>query len=277
VASELADASAMSRGRRRPTAAARRPPRAVAAPAQPHASISAKLARGVRVQAIDALRGAAICLMLIYHACFDLRYYRLIIADFEHGAFWLGFRALIVTSFLLLVGVSLVLAGEAGLSRRKFWRRVGIIAACALAASVGSYLVFPRTFIYFGILHCIAVASVLAWPLWQRPWLALSLGAAVVIAGLTVALPAFDQRALSWIGFTTIKPPTEDFVPLFPWAGAVLIGVATGHLMMGERFAAWRRWISAPRWLTWLGRHSLVIYMIHQPVLLGLLWVIYGR
>jgi len=127
VASELADASAMSRGRRRPAAAARRPPRAVAAPAQPHASISAKLARGVRVQAIDALRGAAICLMLIYHACFDLRYYRLIIADFEHGAFWLGFRALIVTSFLLLVGVSLVLAGEAGLSRRKFWRRVGII------------------------------------------------------------------------------------------------------------------------------------------------------
>jgi len=181
VASELADASAMSRGRRRPAAAARRPPRAVAAPAQPHASISAKLARGVRVQAIDALRGAAICLMLIYHACFDLRYYRLIIADFEHGAFWLGFRALIVTSFLLLVGVSLVLAGEAGLSRRKFWRRVGIIAACALAASVGSYLVFPRTFIYFGILHCIAVASVLAWPLWQRPWLALSLGAALAL------------------------------------------------------------------------------------------------
>ena len=67
---------------------------------------------------------------------------------------------------------------------------IGVIAACALAASVGSYIVFPRTFIYFGILHCIAVASVLAWPLVRRPRIALAVGIAVIVAGLALSHPA---------------------------------------------------------------------------------------
>jgi uncharacterized membrane protein len=266
----------MSRRRAR-AAAERRSARAEAVAAASLSSTAAKLARGRRIQAVDALRGAAILLMIVYHFCFDLRYYRLIAADFEHGRGWLSFRALIVASFLLLVGVSLVLAGEAGMSKAKFGRRIAIIAGCAVAASIASYLVFPRTFIYFGILHCIVVASLLARPLWKQPKLALALGAIVIVAGLTLQFSAFDTRSLSWIGFTTTKPPTEDYVPLFPWAGVVLVGLYVGHQLMSGRFAAWRSWVSAPRWLPWLGRHSLIIYMIHQPILLGLLWLVYGR
>jgi uncharacterized membrane protein len=232
---------------------------------------------GRRIVAIDALRGVAIALMIAYHFCFDLRFYRVIVADFEHDPFWLGFRALIVTSFMLLVGISLVLADRARASPAHFWKRFAVIAGCALAASAGSYLVFPRTFIYFGILHCIAVTSVLAWPLTRRPVMAAVVGLAVIAAGLTLAHPAFDQRALSWLGFTTTKPPTEDFVPLAPWAGVVFIGLALGYALARANFQPLAPLNAAPRWLQWLGRHSLVIYMVHQPVLLGLLWLAVRR
>lgn len=270
----------MTRRRQRARAATRRSDTAAmpfaAAPAP--APAIPKLARGVRLAGIDALRGGAICLMIVYHFCFDLRHFRVIVgADFERDPFWLGFRAVIVASFLALVGVSLVLAAEARVSRVRFWRRVGVIAACALAASIGSYLVFPRTYIHFGILHCIAVASVLAWPLVRQPWVALVLGAAVIVAGVTLAYPAFDQRALSWIGFTTTKPRTEDYVPLLPWAGVVLIGIAIGHALARTRFRALAPLAGAPRWLQWLGRHSLAVYMVHQPILMGPMFVLFGR
>ena len=230
-----------------------------------------------RIVAVDALRGGALCLMFVYHFSFDLRYYRVIAADFEHDPFWLGFRALIVAAFMALVGVSLVLAYRAGATRRHFWRRIGVIAACAVAASAGSYVLFPRTFIYFGILHCIAVASILAWPLARHPRWALAVGIAVIAAGLAYANPLFDQRALSWLGFTTHKPATEDFVPLFPWAGVVLVGIAVGQALAHAAFRPLAPLARSPRWLTFLGRHSLVVYMVHQPILLGLLWIVAGR
>jgi len=212
--------------------------------------------------------------MVIYHFAFDLRFYRVIAADFEHDPFWLGFRALIVTSFLLLVGVSLVLADRAEAPPAHFWKRVGVIAACAVAASAGSWIVFPQTFITFGILHCIAAASILAWPLVRRPLLAFAIGIAVIAAGLALSHPFFDTRACSWLGFTTHKPATEDYVPLFPWAGVVFVGVAIGHALAGTGFRPLAPLAATPRWLTFIGRHSLVFYMIHQPLLLGALWLL---
>ncbi len=146
----------MSRKSRKPRAS-RQAVAAVGAPTAPSSS--------ERIAGVDALRGIALCLMFVYHFAFDLRFYGVTAADFEHDPLWLGFRALIVTLFMTLVGVSLVLADRAGATPAHFWRRVGVIGACALAVSVGSWIVFPRSYIYFGILHSIAVASVLARPL----------------------------------------------------------------------------------------------------------------
>lgn len=262
----------MSRHRQRERSLARQAG-AAAAPGAAAAGAAGTAAATGRRPAIDALRGIAICLMIVYHFSFDLRRYHLIAADFESDPFWLGFRALIVTSFLTLAGVSLVLADAAGTPPAKFAKRIALIIACALAVSVVSYVDAPRRFIYFGILHCIALASLLAWPLLRRPRAALAAGLAVVAAGLTLSHPAFDPRALSWLGFTTMKPPTEDYVPLAPWAGVVLIGIAVGHALVRSGFRGPGALAAAPQWLRWLGRHSLAVYMVHQPMLLGLLWL----
>ncbi len=216
-------------------------------------------------------------MMFVYHFAFDLRFYRVIAADFENDPFWLGFRALIVASFMTLVGVSLVLAADAGASRAHFWRRVAVVAACALAASIGSWLVFPQTYIYFGILHAITVASIVAAPFVRRPGIALAIGAAVIVAGVTLTHPAFDSRALSWIGFVTRKPATEDYVPLAPWAGFVFIGIALARALAVAHWRPVAPFARAPRALQWLGRHSLLVYMAHQPLFFGILWVLFGR
>lgn len=226
-----------------------------------------------RVVSIDALRGLAILAMIAYHFAFDLRYFGVIAADFENDRRWLSARAAIVTSFLLLAGIGLVLASRAGVSGKRFAKRVAVIALCALAASAGSYLVYPRTFIYFGVLHCIALSLILGRPLASRPRAAALLGVAIVVAGLALAHPLFDSPWLSWLGFTTRKPATQDYVPLFPWLGVVLIGIAVGHAALRAQLRP-LVWLSgSPRWLAWMGRHSLAIYMVHQPLLLGALWL----
>lgn len=236
---------------------------------------SSSVGRG-RLAGIDALRGLALCLMIIYHFSFDLTTFNVTATDFNHDPFWLSFRALIVTSFLLLVGVSLVLAQ--GASGATFWRRLALIGACAALVSLGSYLMFPSTFIYFGILHCIALSSFLARPFRARPQVAMILGILVIAVGLTFSSPFFDARPWHWIGLMTLKPATEDYVPLFPWFGVVLVGIWLADICKRDDFAALRpigRF--APAWLTFLGRHSLLVYMVHQPLLLALLWLALGR
>jgi uncharacterized membrane protein len=228
-----------------------------------------------RLAVIDALRGVALCLMLVYHFTFDLVWFKVLSADFNHDPFWLGFRGLIVSLFLGLVGVSLVLAHRAHPGMAAFWRRVAIIALCAVLVSVASYATFPDTYITFGILHCIAVASILARPLVNTPRLAVLAGIAIIALGNTVHLPLFDTPWLNWVGLMTHKPPTEDYVPLLPWLGVVLVGIGIGHWLLArepDRLTALSR--AVPAWLAWMGRHSLLIYLVHQPVLVGILRVL---
>ncbi|HHH35673.1 MAG TPA: DUF1624 domain-containing protein [Gammaproteobacteria bacterium] len=227
---------------------------------------------------VDVLRGLAIVLMIVYHFTFDLNYFHRVRVDFYHDPFWLNFRALIVSLFLGLVGVSLFLATRHGLDRARFLRRLGRVAGCAVLVSLGSYLVFPRSMIFFGILHFIAVASVLALPLVRFHWLNLVLGLALLALGLGVQHPLFDHPALQWVGLMTHKPVTEDYVPLFPWLGVVLLGIFAGRLLYREPLSALARWHSdhpLPRLLALGGRHSLLIYMVHQPLFFTVLGAIF--
>ena len=228
-----------------------------------------------RLAAIDGLRGFALCLMVVYHFSFDLAWFRVLRADFNHDPFWLGYRGIVVTLFVSLVGVSLVLARRAHPGPGAFWRRVALIAACAMLVSGASYIAFPQTFITFGILHCIAVSSILARPLVDSPRLALLTGIAIIAIGNTLRLPLFDTPWLHWVGMMTHKPATEDYVPLLPWLGVVLLGVAAGHwLLARETVAIAALGRATPAWLAWLGRHSLLIYLVHQPLLVGILRVV---
>ena len=242
----------------------------------PDTPAAAPVASG-RVPAIDALRGLAIVAMILYHLAFDLAYFRVTASDFYRDPFWLHARTLILSSFLLLAGVSLVLAQRSDSGRGRFWRHIAAIAACAVAVSLASYLIFPRSYIWFGVLHAIALSLILIRPLADHPRIALAAGIAAIAMGNLAASPWFDQRAWGWLGFMTAKPITEDYVPLFPWTGVMLLGIAVGHALVRNEFRAVAPLGRAPRVLAWLGRHSLAVYMLHQPLLIGLLFLAVRR
>jgi len=229
-----------------------------------------------RLGGLDAVRGLAVVAMVAYHFAFDLAYFRVTTQNFYRDPFWLHSRTAILSSFLLIAGISLVLAQNTPQGRARFRVHVARVAACAVAVTAGSYLVFPRSFIWFGVLHAIALSLVMIRPLAGRPWLALGVGIAVVIAGNAITSPAFDSRALGWIGFVTAKPITEDYVPVFPWTGVMLIGIAAGHVLLRHGFAGVAPLARLPAMLRWLGRHSLAVYMLHQPLLFGALWIAVG-
>ena len=234
-----------------------------------------------RIPLIDALRGAAIVMMVAYHFSFDLNYFGVLQQNFYQDAFWTTSRNIILGSFLALVGVSLALAAAHGIRWPAYGRRLATIAACAIMVSAGSYFMFPKSWIYFGVLHFIAVAGI-AGLVFVRLHLAnLLVGAALIAGGALFASPVFDQPWLNWVGLMTRKPVAEDYVPLLPWFGVVLVGMFMGQqLLQARRLAPARGWHAAGpvgRALELAGRHSLAIYMLHQPLLLGILYLLVGH
>ena len=226
----------------------------------------------------DLLRGVTLLAMIAYHFCFDLATFGWIDADFGGDWRWIVFRTPILGSFLFIAGFSLALAAAAGVSSAQFAQRLARLAGAAALVSAGSWLMFPQSFIWFGVLHGILVMSVLTRPLLRwGAWL-IPLGIAIVVAGQTLHFAWFDHPAVRWIGLMTFKPRTEDYVPLFPWWGLLLAGAGTGCLVLAR--PAWRAAlgrIAGPAgtgWIGWLGRHSLAVYLIHQPVLIGALMAV---
>jgi len=230
-----------------------------------------------RIPAIDSLRGLAIIAMVVYHFCFDLRHFGFIAADMNRDPFWLHARTAILSSFLLLAGISLVLAQRDARGRDRFWRHIGRVAAAALLVTAASYVVFPQRYIWFGVLHAIAISLVLVRPLASRPALALTIGIVLVAAGNSWTSAWFDNRTWGSLGFMTAKPATEDYVPLAPWTGVILLGMALAHPLQRNGFRALAPLARWPGWLRAMGRHSLAIYLIHQPLLFGVLYVIAKR
>jgi len=231
--------------------------------------------RSSRVDAVDCARGLALIGMAAYHLSWDL-------ADFRLASPMLPFtppmRLLshtVASAFLALVGVSLALAHRKGLNARAFWRRLAIVVGAAALVTVGSYFFAPGEAITFGILHCIAAASLAALPFVLAPaWASLAVGVAAIAAPFLIRSTLFDSAWLLWLGLGERLPNTLDWRPLLPWAGVVFLGLGAARLPGAiDRLTAPSRWRagSAPaRAMCFAGRHSLPIYLVHQPVLIGL-------
>jgi len=232
---------------------------------------------GLRYPLIDVLRGSAIFMMIAFHFCFDLSTFGYANFDFYNSSFWLNFQILIVSIFTFVMGMSFQLAHQHQLNWTKFFKRLGLLGICALLITISTYLVNGDRFIYFGILHFIFAASILAIPFIRLYWSNLILGSGILLANVLYQNPAFNQIYLQWIGFMTYKPATDDYEPVIPWFGMVLLGmffarwaIINGNLKI---FSSWTTTSRPTKVLRFAGIHSLLIYMLHQPLFYGLFYL----
>lgn len=239
--------------------------------------------RAPRILLIDTLRGIALIAMATYHFTWDLEFFGYVDPGTATQGFFRLYARAIASSFLFLAGVSLVLAHGRGIRWKAFGKRLAIVAGAALAISIATLFAFPQEWIYFGILHNIALSSLIGVAFLRLPLVLAFAVPMLIVAAMVVdaiVMPGilqsalFDTRWLAWIGLAELPPRSNDYVPLFPWLAALLTGIAATRLAVAcgwtGRLAGVQR---NDTMLAKAGRHSLVIYLVHQPILIALVYL----
>lgn len=217
----------------------------------------------MRAGFLDSLRGIAVIWMVIFHSCYDMRMLGMINWDFSHG-FWYAFPRVIAFTFLFCVGMSLNYSHTPKINWPSLGKRSLKLGAAALIISISTYFMFPQQWIFFGTLHCILVGSILGALVVNHRKIAATL------MGIILILQYVMDYDIKWVS-SILQRPSMDFIPIYPWFWAILLGIIIGpHLSKNRHIAA----IKAPRGLKFLGTHSLKIYLLHQPIIYGTLWVI---
>lgn len=235
---------------------------------------------------IDALRGVAIVMMVVYHLLWDLWVFRVLPDIVLYAGFWKYFQRTTASLFLIVVGVSLTISynravearGTDGLYKKFLLRgafvfSLGVIITLVLFA-VRSFTGFD-VHVEFGILHLIGFSIAAAYPFIRGTWINLILWAVFFTAGYFVQNIHVDTVWLVWLGLTPRLYAPVDFFPVIPYFGVVLLGIFLGNTLYpdGARAFLLPEWsgLLPIRGLEYLGQHSLLIYMVHQPILFGLL------
>jgi uncharacterized membrane protein len=237
----------------------------------------------VRWWEIDTARGVAIVMMVIFHLMWDLWYFGVLPNVVLYAGFWKYFQRTTAITFLVLVGVSLTVSyhrarrqsvAGASVFSGFFWRGLRILGLAAALSLVvwGAGL----GYVHFGVLHLIGVSIILAYPLLGQRWLNLLLWGAFFVAGSYVQFQRVDFPWLVWLGLRPAGYAPNDYFPLIPWFGVVLLGVFSGNILYNGNSRLFPlsdlSHIQPVRLLRFLGRRSLLIYLIHQPLLLAILW-----
>lgn len=241
--------------------------------------MSERPARSARLWEVDAARGVAVVAMIIFHLMWDLDYTGLSGVNVFSPP-WQIFARGIGTSFAFLLGLSLWLVAVR-LPPRDLWRyavrRSITIIALGLLITAGTYAFVGDAYVRFGILQLLGSMLILSLPFITAPlWLTIGAGLAMIAVGAYLTTLSAPFPWLLAVGVAQAGVEMVDYYPLLPWGGAALLGVACGRLSYPDgrrRLALTDLSAVAPvRALRFLGRHSLLIYLLHQPVLLGALF-----
>lgn len=240
-----------------------------------------------RLWEVDTLRGYAIVEMVFFHFMWDLNFFGVYQGQMLAGP-WQWFARNIATLFIFTMGLSMTLSysrerQKLGHGRLfgKYLRRGAIVFGWGLVITAATYFFIGRGFVIFGILHAIGLSIIVAYPFLRiNHWASLAAGVAVILAGIYVDGLRSESPWLIWLGVKQVGVSMVDYYPMLPWFGVALLGVFAGQSL----YPAGRRSFALPHWndaapvrgLRFLGRHSLLIYLIHQPILIGGLMALVG-
>jgi len=228
---------------------------------------------------IDLLRGLAIIKMVIFNYSFALLY--LGIYTFKEGLMFPGVAAAV---FIFLVGLCLTISYNRVRKKKqkeiykKYFSRGLKIFGYGILITVITFLAFPEAFVIFGILHLIGISIILGQFFLKFKKLNLFLGLLIIVLGFYLQNFSFDFPWLLWLGLTPASLYTFDYFPILPWFGITLLGIFFGNVLYknGKRRFKIKDFsnFSVIRFLTFLGRKSLIIYLLHQPLLILVLLIL---
>lgn len=224
----------------------------------------------IRIWEIDCLRGTAIVLMIVFHLIVDLKDFFSYNVDYL-GGFWFYVGKLSALLFILAAGISCTL------NTKTLLKHGGKVFLWGMVLTAVTYFYNPLTYIRFGILHFLG-CSIISYKFISaiRPfWLFLT-GVILLVVGYAFSPATVNSPYLFPLGLITSTFASIDYYPLIPWYGAFLIGAAAGKGLYVKRQSLLPN-IFAPRLVTYLGKHSLIIYLIHQPLLLAILYAIHYK
>lgn len=232
-----------------------------------------------RLWEIDMMRGVAIVMMVVYHFMWDLRG----LAGYDinvYTGFWHIWQQITANFFIGIAGVSLTLSygraknrdGKTSSSWGKFVIRGAVVLTWGLVVSVVTYFVDPSHYVRFGILHLIGVSIIIAYPFLRFRWLNLVLGIMLLLMAQIIPFFGLDNPWLAPLGLNAFPPQSFDYFPLIPWFGVVLLGIFLGNSLYTDG----QRRFNLPdignafgiRTLRLLGQNSLLIYLLHQPIMI---------
>ena len=242
-----------------------------------------------RLWEVDTLRGFAIVEMIFYHFVWDLNFFGLYDGNLLVGP-WQWFARSIAIIFLFVMGVSLSLSYDSYQQKRgqpapflKYLYRGLQVFGLGLLITIGTYFFVGPSFVVFGILHLLGASIILGYPFLRfNKWVSLGAGLTMILTGLYLDTIFVSHSWLIWLGVKQIGRGMVDYYPLFPWAGFALLGIFAGRSLYHRgqlRFALPDlSQASLGRGLRFLGRHSLLIYLVHQPLIIGMFMALgYGR
>lgn len=219
----------------------------------------------MRFWEIDFARGIAVILMLIFHLFFDAYYFGKFPLE---GIFWYIFPRFIGGMFIFISGFTFSIAYRQ--LKRSFFERILKFLLVASGITLATYLFAPERVVVFGIIHFFALASILGILFIGKPFLSLSVGILSLFANLYVSEFRTKEPYLLWLGIMPSGFQTLDYYPMIPWFGVFLIGMFFGH------YYSKRPSIYKENPISFLGRHSLAIYLIQHPVIVLILHLYYG-
>lgn len=232
----------------------------------------------LRYPEIDAFKGASIIGMAVYHFLYDLHYFFGISQPFFSLPNQTG--RVIGSCFLLMTGMCFSISVSRSSQEGRFKKAVKrflMLSGYAMCISIVTRIFIGDAYVRFGMLHLLAVSSLL------HPLFAHQTKASLITASLVFFLAAYPlgiDGGGANLFFLGIAPPAFDSVdhyPIIPWFGMTLVGISLGNAMYGSRSSQLQMRLSKlryPQWLLWFGKHSLPVYLVHQPVLLAVLYAI---
>ena len=232
----------------------------------------------LRIHLIDFLRGVSVIAMMVYHFIWDLGYFKFIDLKTVTQGLSLFFAQCIGASFIIISGISFRILILNDKFRKKFLKRLSILVFICIIITLVTYLLDNNSFIFFGILHFLATCSIISFLLIRfinkyTLFILFFVSSVLSVTNVNYSLPAY----LSWIGFNENVPSSNDFYPLFPWVSFYFFGLWVGNpvrkylLRYNEKnFDSHYSFYIVYRSLRFLGKNSLPIYILHQPIFFSL-------